>query len=312
MSSPFPSFDDLPLDKSGPPGNAWGLWGPDDELGRLNLITPETVSAASSEIKEGIRVSLDWPLDKPSFPPFDRQRLQHEIINKAPMTMNDDAITINTQSSTQWDGLRHFGYQRTKQFYQGHKQEEFASSKTLGISVLIQIAYSQSGGIIGRGVLIDWYSWAQKNGIHLSPFQTGAVEYAHIRAIIAENNLEFRSGDILFLRVGFTAQYDKLSTAEQEGFNDRQPGGLLGLEATPDSLRWLWESRFAAVASDSPGFERGPTRGPYNDPDVSIHQWALAGWGMPVGELFDLEELAEKCAARKRWTFFLCSVPLKK
>lgn len=222
-------------------------------------------------------------------------------------------------------GLTATGYQRTKQFYQGHKQEEFASSKTLGISgkpwtvmniykktrLLIQIAYSQSGGIIGRGVLIDWYSWAQKNDIHLSPFQTGAVEYAHIRAIIAENNLEFRSGDILFLRVGFTAQYDKLSTAEQEGFNDRQPGGLLGLEATPDSLRWLWESRFAAVASDSPGFERGPTRGPYNDPDVSIHQWALAGWGMPVGELFDLEELAEKCAARNRWTFFLCSVPLK-
>ena len=177
--------------------------------------------------------------------------------------------------------------------------------------MLISTAYSQSGGIIGRGVLIDWYSWAQKNGIHRSPFQTGAVEYSHIKAIITENNLEFRSGDILFIRVGFTAQYNKLSAAEQEAFPDRQPGGLLGLEATRDSLRWLWESRFAAVASDAAGFERGPATGPYNDPDVSIHQWALAGWGMPMGELFDLEELAEKCAARKRWTFFLCSVPLK-
>lgn len=86
---------------------------------------------------------------------------------------------------------------------------------------------------------------------------------------------------------------------------------MLGLEATQDSLQWLWESGFAAVASDAAGFERGPATGPYNDPDVSIHQWALAGWGMPIGEMFDLDELAEECAARKRWTFFLASVPLK-
>lgn len=103
----LPSFDDLPLDKDGPPGNAWGLF--DNELGLLNLITPETVAAASSEIREGIRISLDWPLDKPSFPTFERQKFQHEILNKAPMTMNDDAIYINTQSSTQWDGFRHYG-----------------------------------------------------------------------------------------------------------------------------------------------------------------------------------------------------------
>lgn len=105
----LPSFDELPLDKSGPPGNAWGLWGPKDQLGRLNLITPETVRAASSEIREGIRISLDWPLNKPSFPTFERQRFEHKILNKAPMTMNDDSISINTQSSTQWDGFRHYG-----------------------------------------------------------------------------------------------------------------------------------------------------------------------------------------------------------
>jgi hypothetical protein len=134
---------------------------------------------------------------------------------------------------------------------------------------------------------------------------------SHISRIIAENKIEFRQGDVLFIRVGFTANYNKLSAAEQQAFPDRQPGGLLGLEATQDSLRWLWESRFAAIASDAAGFERGPATGPYNDPDVSIHQWALAGWGMPIGELFDLEELAEKCAERQRWTFFLCSIPLK-
>lgn len=129
----LPSFDDLPLDKSGPPGNAWGLWGPYDEIGRLNLITPATVTAAASEIREGLRISLDWPLDKPTFPTFGRQRFDHKILNKAPMTMNDDALSLNTQSSTQWDGFRHYGFQRAKQFYQGHVQDDFKDSRALGI-----------------------------------------------------------------------------------------------------------------------------------------------------------------------------------
>lgn len=65
------------------------------------------------------------------------------------------------------------------------------------------------------------------------------------------------------------------------------------------------------MASDSPSFERGPTTGSYNDPDVSIHQWALAGWGLPLGEMFDLEELAETARRLGRYSFFLTSVPIK-
>ncbi len=105
----FPSFDELPLDKDGPPGNAWGLWGPHDELGMLNLLTQETVAAAASEIREGHRISLDLPLDMPSHPAFGRECFQHEILNRAPMTMNDDRLSMNTQSSTQWGGFRHYG-----------------------------------------------------------------------------------------------------------------------------------------------------------------------------------------------------------
>ncbi|KAH7031469.1 uncharacterized protein B0I36DRAFT_289551 [Microdochium trichocladiopsis] len=305
---PIPSFDDLPLDKSGPPGNAWGLYGPDDELGRLNLLTPETTAAAAAEIREGLRIRLDWPLDKPSYPTFERRRFEHRVLEQGPQVMNDDVIHINTQSSTQWDGFRHFAFQKSGKFFMNHTRADFAQGSTkLGIDAWAQ----KKGGIIGRGVLIDWFSWAQRNDIHLDPFQSGAVEMSHIRAIIAEQDLSFKQGDILFIRVGFTAKYNSLTPQEQQGFPDRQPGGLLGLEATMDSLRWVWESGFAAVASDSPSFERGPTNGPYNDPDVSFHQWGLAGWGLPLGEMFDLEELAEACRERGRWTFFVCSLPMR-
>lgn len=133
----------------------------------------------------------------------------------------------------------------------------------------------------------------------------------HLKQMIQELNIQIKPGDILFIRVGFSAAYTKLSMDERQVYPDRQPGGLLGLEATKESLRWLWENRFAAIASDSPSFERGPATGPYNDPDISIHQWALAGWGMPLGEMFDLEELAEQCHKLGRYSFFVSSVPLK-
>lgn len=105
----MPSFDDLPLDKAGPPGNAWGLFGANDQLGRLNLLTSEVVAAAASEIREGLRISLDWPLNKPARINSFRQRFKHEILPQPPMALNDDAVSLNTQCSTQWDGFRHYG-----------------------------------------------------------------------------------------------------------------------------------------------------------------------------------------------------------
>lgn len=80
-------------------------------------------------------------------------------------------------------------------------------------------------------------------------------------------------------------------------------------------LEWIWENQFAAVAGDAPSFESSPVgRGKaYEGKDGMwvLHQWLLAGWGMPIGEMFDLEELARHCESVGRWTFFLSSVPLK-
>ena len=126
-----------------------------------------------------------------------------------------------------------------------------------------------------------------------------------------ERNIEFRPGDILFIRVGFVKAYNQLPANELPDFFIKANANFMGLEATLDSLRWLWDNQFAAVASDSPAFERGPINAAFNDPDINIHQWCLAGWGLPIGELFDLEKLAEECRRLGRWSFFVSSVPLK-
>ncbi|KAM6506908.1 hypothetical protein FALCPG4_018726 [Fusarium falciforme] len=303
---PIPPFNDLPLRKDGPPGNAWGLFGDDDDLGRLNLLTPDVVKAAAAEIQEGIRVSLDWDLNQPAAPLFKRPRFQHDIINKSPRAENDDSLFFNTQSSTQWDGFRHFGYQREQIFYNGSTQDDFAKSDVLGVN-----AWVKKGGIVGRGILLDWAEWAGRNGIYRDPCQSGSIELGHLQVIIQEQSIEIRPADILFIRGGFIAAYERLSKADKEAFPRREPGGFLGLEVTQDSLRWLWESQFAAIASDCPTVERSPIEGPYNHPDVNLHQWCIAGWGMPLGEMFYLESLARECRRLGRWTFFVSSMPLK-
>lgn len=112
---PAPPFASLPLDPTGPRGNAWSRFGTTDTLGMLNLLTPSVVARAAQEIKAGIRVSLDWPLNKPAYPSYGREAFKHELINRPKKggegirCVNDDWIGFNTQAGSQWDGFRHFG-----------------------------------------------------------------------------------------------------------------------------------------------------------------------------------------------------------
>lgn len=69
-------------------------------------------------------------------------------------------------------------------------------------------------------------------------------------------------------------------------------------------LDWLHDSYFAAVSGDMPSFEAWPSH-----TDYYLHEYILARWGMPLGEMLDLEKLAAKCAERGRYTFFFSSSP---
>lgn len=126
-----------------------------------------------------------------------------------------------------------------------------------------------------------------------------------------EQQIQLRPGDILFIRSGFTKAYDSLSMDEQKAMPLREQPDFAGVEAGRETLKWLWENQFAAIAGDAPSFERAPIAGAHANLDEMLHQWCLAGWGMPIGEMFDLERLAQHCRNTNRYTFFLSSVPLK-
>lgn len=124
----IPPFEDLPLRKGDPHHSAWGLYGPKDELGALNRLTGERVVAAGKgEIQTGVRISLNLSLSlqTPSQKSFFNRALFHqEMVHKAPRIVNDDIWTFNTQISSQWDGLRHFAYQKEARFYNGVTLDE--------------------------------------------------------------------------------------------------------------------------------------------------------------------------------------------
>lgn len=122
----IPAFEDLPLQKTDPYYSAWGLYGAHDELGTLNRLTDSRVAAAAaSEIQTGRRISLNWPLNAQAQNAFFARRVfEQQLIRKDPRVVNDDVWSFNTQVSTQWDGLRHYGYQREKRFYNGVTMED--------------------------------------------------------------------------------------------------------------------------------------------------------------------------------------------
>lgn len=127
-----PTFQSLPLRPDGPRGNAWGLFGEHDEMGMLNLLTPENTAAAAKEIVEGVRVSTDWALNSMTVPCFGRSAFEHTVKNKAPRPVNDDVLTFNTQSSSQWDGFRHYGA-KDGSYFNGCSLEDIQTSTRNGI-----------------------------------------------------------------------------------------------------------------------------------------------------------------------------------
>ena len=316
-----PAFDDLPLDPAGPPGNAWGLFGPNDQCGMLNLLTPERTSAAVREVVDGVRISTDWALDRISTPAFNRAPFAQTISNKAPASVNDDILHFNTQTSSQWDGLRHYGYQKEQLYFNGRTLDDLLTSKVNGIHgrpnrhpipgkmpmLTTSVAWVEKGGIIGRGVLLDYAAWAEANNVSLKPFTSQSITVAVLDEVAKAQGTELKPGDILLIRSGWGRGYAQLSQEEITALANAPFPPAIGLESSEATLRWLWDKEIAAAAGDMPSLEAWPCQ----DTKYWLHEWLLAGWGLPIGEMFDLEQLSEECRTRHRWSFFFSSVPLK-
>lgn len=100
----------------------------------------------------------------PEVPGFGREPFEHEIKPLGDQGVAyDDKYKLNTQSGTQWDGFRHIAHMPTKTFYNGVKAKHIDGAER--DNQKCGIHHWAEHGIAGRGVLLDYWSYAQKNGI---------------------------------------------------------------------------------------------------------------------------------------------------
>ncbi|QQK40769.1 Putative cyclase [Penicillium digitatum] len=224
----------------------------------------------------------------------------------------DDELEFNTQASSQWDSLAHFMHLPTGLVYNGVNPtiEAFQTPETVQHLPTLD-HWHQRGCVTGRGVLIDFKSYAQNHGISYDQFSGFRIGISELEAVAAWQGLTFLAGDILLIRFGVTETLAQMTGAEQGVA--MSSGKMCGLEGSKEMARWLWDRHFAAVASDNTAVEAMP---PLIDGveqsthELVLHQWCLSLLGIPLGELWDLKVLAHTCRTSSQYSFLLTSSPL--
>lgn len=123
--------------------------------------------------------------------------------------------------------------------------------------------------IVTRGVLLDWYEYAQRNRITIDTFKNDSIPLSQLLEVAKEQNVTFRQGDILLVRTGWLHRYHALSIEEQDRLGGRDDRASCGVEASEEAIRWHWQQGFAAVASDTVAYEAWPSTKPWG---VSMHE----------------------------------------
>jgi kynurenine formamidase len=277
----------------------WGRWGDDDEAGTLNFITPETRVAAARLVVTGRVFDLGMPFDQNG--PFSRAGMGRfnpihlmSVTAVDPRTddviTSDDVIIMPLQCATHWDGLAHAGYDGF--FYNGAP----ASAVTARHGATRVSFAGLNDRFTARGVLLDI---PRLKGV--DALEAGfPITADDLTAAEELGNVKVRSGDILLLRTGW---YQHFAAGDHERFHGSAPGVDIS------TLEWLYEREVAAIASDNWAVEVMPST--VEGVGVPFHRVAMRDMGLTLGEMFNLEELAEDCAADGVYEFFFSGTGLK-
>jgi kynurenine formamidase len=278
----------------------WGRWGADDEIGTLNLVTPEKVVQAAGLVRTGKRIDLGMPFDKDgpqdggfrinpvhtmTWTPADTVGMPDGMISA------DDMIVMGLQCATQWDSLAHVGY--AGMFYNGAP----ATSLRPGVGATRNSFAKANGHLVSRGVLLDL---PRLRGLDVLP-DSYEITSADLDEAEAAHGVRVEPGDVLCLRTGW---YSYFLAGDKAKFG-RGPEAGPGL----DALQWFSDRDIAAVAMDNWAFERYPTV--VEGGIIPVHQVAIRDLGLTVGEMFTFEDLSADCAADGVYEFLFTGTGLK-
>jgi hypothetical protein len=318
--------------KNRPEGSNWGEFGPDDERGRLNLITHEKVLQGVAEVKEGVVFSLSLPLDLPGgnvlnpsrFPP----QLQPTRRGDEPVFLRlfspeynttdvacDDVVQMSLQYSTQWDAFAHIGSQFDADgdgtpevvFYNGyrgdsdflhpqHTPDGHSHAHRLGIENMAR------HGVQGRGVMIDLRA-------HFGD-ERRKVGYDDIMRVCDEDGVVIERGDMVCFHTGFADLIVSMG-GQPDGDKLRKSCAVLD-GADHRLLDWIDRNGIAAIIADNYAVEDRPYEyhGDGCHALLPLHEKCLFKLGIHLGELWHLTPLAAWLRAAKRSRFLLTAPPL--
>jgi len=299
----IPSYDELPAAAQGG-RSGWGLFGPEDCVGLVNLQTPERIVSASRLVRRGAVFPLDAPLDL--FSPalaVTRGVPRCTVLHRAGTLGFDDVYdNFYPQASSQWDSLAHVGYD-TDVFYNGATEADVVAGRRNTIE------HWARRGIVGRAVVLDMVRAMADAGRAYDPGSSTAFDESDLELARARAGVELEPGDVLLLHTGFAEWYQAQPEAVRMGLPRRLAAP--GIARTDAVCAYLWNSHVCAVASDTFAVEAWPPRG---DPDAGalgfLHRILIGQFGMALGELWWLRDLAEDCAADGVYEAFFVSAPL--
>ncbi|MBU1193048.1 MAG: cyclase family protein [Gammaproteobacteria bacterium] len=263
-------------------------WGPDDEIGRLNLMTEQSRAAILSRVTGGESYDLSveyfigmpswqaagdphyriWMTHTPHGTQIDDPLHQGNTMN-AHVSYTGAAISMYTHMGTHIDALNHFGLDG--KIWNGFSAEDYLGDR----------GWHKGGAenippIIARGVLIDV---AASKGLNALPDGYRVTKVDLVEAL-KQQRVELKQGDVVLIRTGRMQQYDNA-----QAYMTNPPG--LGLSAA----RYLVEEGGAMiVGADNLSFESFPPE--VDDNYVPVHTYLLAEQGTPIIELVNLEDLA--------------------
>lgn len=282
----------------------WGTWGPDDELGSLNYVTPDKVVASAALVRKGRVFSLALPLDAggPMNGSYGRNNPSHHMLwdggdiasgaqdHIAELRYTDDVVYLALQCSTQWDALAHIFHDG--KMYNGYGTELVTSRGAQKNSIT-----NVKDRAVGRGVLLDVARWKGRPWLDISE----RISAEDLEATAAAQGVEVGEGDFVLVRTGQLAQ-----CRDAGSWGDYAGGPAPGLAIS--AADFFCPRHVAAVATDTWGTEVLPNETP--DAFQPLHIIMLVNAGIILGEMWDMEELAEDCAADGVYDFQLIAPPL--
>ncbi|WVT75836.1 cyclase family protein (plasmid) [Sinorhizobium chiapasense] len=264
-------------------------WGPKDEIGRLNLITPASRAAILSRI-EGAKsydLAVEYFIGMPSWeaagdPPYQMwmTHTPHGTTVSDPMKVGKEmnqhvsysgsAVSMYAHMGTHIDALNHFGLN-------GKIWNGYAAADHLGDQGWTVTGAEKLPPIVARGVLIDV---AAANGMQMLP-ENYRITREDLQEALDSQGVKLQEGDVALIRTGRMQHYE-----DKHAYMSNPPGLSI------DAAKFLIEDGGAmVVGADNLSFEAFPAE--TEDNYIPVHTYLLAQQGAPIIELINLEELSK-------------------